>query len=231
MTTINTINFNTPFLLGVPNSRISPEWIRLLGTLITIASVAPSTSDEFQQFFDSSRYPAAQPLPSSGQQDMYSMIQSMRSANRAQMRRLDELEAMLVVGAARTSSAANSIAVADDITTNSTVYPTFANGSAGQRRLWTSSTKITFNPSTAKLTMAGSVAAHGATAIPAGGTGGAGFLFSSTANFGVFFGSGTPTLSAAKGSLYLRSDGSTTNDRAYINTNGTTTWTAVTTAA
>ena len=27
-------------------------------------------------------------------------------------------------------------------------------------------------------------------------------------------------MSAAKGSLYLRSDGSTTNDRAYINTNG-----------
>ena len=43
--------------------------------------------------------------------------------------------------------------------------------------------------------------------------------------------SGAPTLSAAKGSLYLRSDGSTTNDRMYVNTNGATTWTAVTTAA
>lgn len=73
--------------------------------------------------------------------------------------------------------------------------------------------------------------AHGATAIPAGGTAGAGFRLSSTANFGVFFGSGAPTLSAAKGSLYLRSDGSTTNDRMYVNTNGSTTWTAVTTAA
>jgi len=77
----------------------------------------------------------------------------------------------------------------------------------------------------------GAVTAMSATAIPAGGTAGAGVLVSSTANFGVFFGSGAPSLSAAKGSLYLRSDGSTTNDRMYVNTNGSTTWTAVTTVA
>ena len=70
-----------------------------------------------------------------------------------------------------------------------------------------------------------------ATAIPAGGSTAVGYRFSSTSNFGVFFGSGAPTLSAAKGSLYLRSDGSTTNDRMYVNTNGSTTWTAVITAA
>ena len=70
-----------------------------------------------------------------------------------------------------------------------------------------------------------------ATAIPAGGTAGLGYRVSSTANFGVFFGSGAPTLSAAKGSLYLRSDGSTTNDRMYVNTDGATTWTAVQTVA
>jgi hypothetical protein len=69
------------------------------------------------------------------------------------------------------------------------------------------------------------------TAIPAGGTTGAGYKFSSTTNLGVFFGSGSPTLSAAQGSLYLRTDGTSTNDRMYINTNGGTTWTAVTTAA
>ena len=69
------------------------------------------------------------------------------------------------------------------------------------------------------------------TGIPAEGLAGLGWMFSSTANFGVFFGSSAPTLSAAKGSLYLRSDGSGTGDRAYINTNGGTTWTALTTAA
>ena len=78
---------------------------------------------------------------------------------------------------------------------------------------------------------AGNVKTNAASGIPAGGTAGAGFTFGSGSNFGVFFGSSAPTLSAAKGSLYLRSDGSTTNDRMYVNTNGSTTWTAVTTAA
>ena len=68
-------------------------------------------------------------------------------------------------------------------------------------------------------------------AIPAGGTASLGLMFSNTANFGIFFGSGAPTLSAAKGSLYLRSDGSATNNRAYINTDGATTWTPLTTGA
>lgn len=70
-----------------------------------------------------------------------------------------------------------------------------------------------------------------ATAIPAGGTTGSGYKFSSVANFGVFFGSGVPTLSAAQGSLYIRSDGSSTSTRMYINTTGSTTWTNVVTAA
>jgi hypothetical protein len=77
----------------------------------------------------------------------------------------------------------------------------------------------------------GQVLALSATALPAGGSVGAGYLFSSVSNFGVFFGSGAPTLSAAKGSLYLRSDGTTTNDRMYVNTNGGTGWAAVITAS
>lgn len=75
-----------------------------------------------------------------------------------------------------------------------------------------------------------SLHAHYQTAIPAGGTAGAGVLLSSTANFGIFFGSSAPTLSAAKGSLYLRTDGTGTTSRAYINTDGSTTWTSITTA-
>jgi hypothetical protein len=84
---------------------------------------------------------------------------------------------------------------------------------------------------TADNYLAGKLTVSGGTAIPAGGTAGVGVNLSSTSNFGVFFGSGAPTLSAAKGSLYLRSDGSGINDRMYVNTNGTTTWTAVVTAA
>lgn len=47
----------------------------------------------------------------------------------------------------------------------------------------------------------------------------------------VYYGSGAPTITAPQGSLYLRSDGSSTSTRMYINTTGSTTWTAVTTAA
>lgn len=75
----------------------------------------------------------------------------------------------------------------------------------------------------------GNVTADSGTAPVAGGA--SAFLATSTAGFGIYFGSGAPTVAAAKGSLYLRTDGTTTNDRAYINSNGSTTWTALTTAA
>lgn len=79
------------------------------------------------------------------------------------------------------------------------------------------------------VTATGNITADSTVAPAAGGM--AAFLASSTANFGIFVGSGAPTIAAAKGSLYLRTDGTTTNDRAYINTNGSTTWTALTTVA
>jgi hypothetical protein len=66
--------------------------------------------------------------------------------------------------------------------------------------------------------------------LPVGGTAGAGIMMSSTTNLGVFFGSGAPTIAAAQGSLYLRTDGSSTSTRLYVNTTGSTTWTNVTTA-
>ena len=76
----------------------------------------------------------------------------------------------------------------------------------------------------------GAVTALSGSAATAGGA--AAFVATSTAgSMGIYFGSGAPTVAAAKGSLYLRTDGTTTNDRAYINTNGSTTWTALTTAA
>ena len=83
--------------------------------------------------------------------------------------------------------------------------------------------------SVASLSATGNITADSGTAPVAGGA--AAFLATSTAGFGIYFGSGAPTVAAAKGSLYLRTDGSGTGDRAYINTNGSTTWTALTTAA
>lgn len=43
-------------------------------------------------------------------------------------------------------------------------------------------------------------------------------------------GTGAPTYAAPKGSIYSRLDGSSSATRMYINTDGSTTWTNVTTA-
>ena len=51
-----------------------------------------------------------------------------------------------------------------------------------------------------------------------------------TSSIGIYFGDGAPTISAAKGSLYLNFTGSSTSTRLYVN-NGTTNWVAVTTAS
>lgn len=73
------------------------------------------------------------------------------------------------------------------------------------------------------------ITADSGTAPVAGGA--AAYLMTSTAGLGIYVGSGAPTVSAAKGSIYLRTDGSSTSTRLYVNTDGATTWTNVTTAA
>ena len=67
-------------------------------------------------------------------------------------------------------------------------------------------------------------------ATPAGGISDRGFAMG-IVGVSMNFGSGAPTMGAVKGSLYLRTDGSGTNDRLYVNTNGSTNWTAVVTVA
>ena len=90
----------------------------------------------------------------------------------------------------------------------------------------------TFGAATSVTTLSatGNITADSSSALVAGGA--AAFIATNTANsMGIYFGSGAPTVSAAQGSLYLRSDGSTTATRAYVNTNGTTGWAAITTAS
>jgi hypothetical protein len=76
----------------------------------------------------------------------------------------------------------------------------------------------------------GQVTVAAGTADPAGGNAAAVLLFGTTAGFGVYWGTGAPTISAGQGSLYLRRDGSSTSSRLYTNTDGGTTWTAFTSA-
>lgn len=72
---------------------------------------------------------------------------------------------------------------------------------------------------------------RGATGLTAGGDIALRLTSAPTTSPAVLVGSGVPSLSAPKGSLYLRSDGTSTSTRAYINTDGGGTWTAITTAA
>lgn len=92
-------------------------------------------------------------------------------------------------------------------------------------------TGTTWNSANQRLRIDGLASSATATATPAGGSTSVRLVFGTTAGFGVYVGSGAPTVSAAQGSLYLRSDGSSTSTRAYINSDGSTTWVAVTTAS
>lgn len=76
----------------------------------------------------------------------------------------------------------------------------------------------------------GLVTIQSGVATPAAGAATGPALKFGSAGIGIFIGSGAPTFSAAQGTLYLRSDGSSTSTRLYVNTNGTTGWTAITTA-
>jgi hypothetical protein len=75
----------------------------------------------------------------------------------------------------------------------------------------------------------GNVTADSATGLVAGGA--SAFIATNVAaGMGMYVGSGAPTIAAAKGSFYLRSDGSSTSTRMYVSDGGTT-WIAVTTAS
>lgn len=76
-----------------------------------------------------------------------------------------------------------------------------------------------------------SLTARNATATPAAAAAVPAIAMGS-AGVALYWGTGDPNgaLSAAQGSLFLRTDGSSTSTRAYVNTNGTTGWTNFTTA-
>jgi len=84
---------------------------------------------------------------------------------------------------------------------------------------------------TGTVSTVGQLSVQTALAPPAAGLATAGILMSSTANLGFFFGTGAPTFSAAKGSIYVNTTATTTTTRLYINSSGSTTWTTFTAAA
>jgi|ERR1043165_8980942 hypothetical protein len=90
---------------------------------------------------------------------------------------------------------------------------------------------VTINSGSAAGGTAGVVTVQSSVALPAGGSLTASILCTSTASFGIYFGSGAPSVAAAKGSIYLRSDGSSTSTRAYSASDSAGTWVAITTAS
>ena len=74
------------------------------------------------------------------------------------------------------------------------------------------------------------ITVKGNTATPAGGSTTARLLFGTTSGFGIYYGSGAPTVSAASGSIYIRTDNAGASLRLYSNTTGSTTWAAITSA-
>ena len=79
------------------------------------------------------------------------------------------------------------------------------------------------------ISATGNITADSATGLVAGGA--SAFIATNVAaGMGIYIGSGAPTVAAAKGSLYLRSDGSSASTRLFVSDGGTT-WIAVTTAS
>lgn len=90
-----------------------------------------------------------------------------------------------------------------------------------------------FTNSTLRIqaTTGGALTVEPAVATPANGSTAARLCFGTTSGFGIYYGSGDPSVSAAQGSIYLRSDGSGIANRLWVNTNGSTGWTNFVTAA
>jgi len=81
---------------------------------------------------------------------------------------------------------------------------------------------ITAGAISSALSLTSTLTVSGATILPSGTRVGATSIYS---------GSGAPSIAATQGSLYMRTDGSSTSTRLYVNTTGSTTWTSFTSAA
>lgn len=158
---LNTINFSTPFLIGVPNSRISPEWIRTLGNIIaTVNQNQVTTSDEFQTLIATSRTPANYSQMLDALQAAQQINTNLKSIVRQLQIKFDELDAQMPRGRTAASSSVR-INISDDTSSNVTLYPAMSTGLNGAQALRTSSSKWTYNPSTGALTATQLVATNG----------------------------------------------------------------------
>lgn len=82
-----------------------------------------------------------------------------------------------------------------------------------------------------RITHGGDLWVNSLTAVGAGASTQAFVKASSTADLGVYYGTGDPGFTAARGSLYSKTDATTTTTRLWVNTDGGTTWAYFTSSA
>lgn len=134
-------------------------------------------------------------------------------------------------GAVNIGNATGNTAVTGSLTTSTALVATTTVTAGTGLTVTTGGAAITGNSGiTGTLGVSSTVIVNSATAVTAGGA------IALTIGGGVtapqiLAGSGVPTLTATQGSLYLRTDGSSTSTRLYVNTTGSTVWTNVVTAA
>jgi hypothetical protein len=91
---------------------------------------------------------------------------------------LSDLYAISISGNAATSTAATGIVITNDVTSNITAYPTWVTGTSSGTGVKISSTKISLNPSTGDLTVAG--ATNSPSHVVSGASGGAAGIYVGT---------------------------------------------------
>jgi len=101
----------------------------------------------------------------------------------------------------------------------------------GQARFDYGLTIAAVNTITGTLNVTGGLGVNTSTALAAGAATQFVAQFSTTAGFGIYYGSGAPSFAAAVNSLYIRSDGSSSSTRMYMCSVASGTWVAVTTAS
>jgi hypothetical protein len=85
-----------------------------------------------------------------------------------------------------------------------------------------------FMTGTTANNIAGTMHVLNSSTATAGGVSTPGILFGSTGGPGIYYGISAPTISAATGSMYFRTDtGATASTYLYYNTTGVSTWAAV----
>lgn len=123
------------------------------------------------------------------------------------------------------------VSVTGNVTANNGIFTTIVNVASHTGSL----VSVTGNVSSNNMSATGIVSlltsTAGGNSAAVGGTAGVGLLMSNVASFGIFFGNGAPTITAARGSLYINTTASAISTRLYINTTGAAVWTAFTTAA